>query len=232
VTVHGACLLWPSRAWYRGKAPPSFADVLAAAAQQLWRDRVFCQERSRFALYRIPGGLARSTRRCRLTERYRRIRPGTEKAGKCKSPGGRFRRNAHSADLRGRSPTSDLPGRSRGDGAPSSEADGDQRRVGPLEETGSWKRDQVGGDIRPSDGTGRGMPSRAGRRAGREGHDRGPRPSSRPTKPEAGEHAARPRLWLTTSPGRARRRGGAWPPPGRGVPPGGPPRPLRRSRPS
>ncbi len=192
----------------------------------------FGRERSRPALYRIPGGPARSTRRCRLTERRRRIAPGAEKAGECKSPGGRFRRNAHSADLRGRSPPSDLPERSR------ATAPLHRRPMEISAGSGPWKRpalgsgDQVGGGTCPSDGTGRGRPSRAGRRAGREGHDRGPRPSSRPTKPESGEHAARPRLWLTTSPGRARRRGGAWPPPGRGVPPRGPPRPLRRSRPS
>src|SRR5579884_3961524 len=92
----------------------------------------FGRERSRPALYRIPGGPARSTRRCRLTERRRRIRPrgresgGVQKSRWTLSPKCALRRPARQ----------EPPKRS----AREVEGDGDQRRVGPLEETSSWKR--------------------------------------------------------------------------------------------
>lgn len=40
LVVRGACPTWPQHTWYGGKAAPSFADALAEARRELWRDRI------------------------------------------------------------------------------------------------------------------------------------------------------------------------------------------------
>lgn len=43
VIVHGTHPAWQQHAWYGSKTTPSFADALATARRELWRDRVFVE---------------------------------------------------------------------------------------------------------------------------------------------------------------------------------------------